>query len=311
MPRVPAPPTACAVNVFCHGNTSTAQAKEMIEEAAKALGSAPLNLSQLPAPRLLQLPENVEVVLRLHPSLYTPEQLSLFNADEPNSAVEVSLQAELDARPQTLIVELLCHILANPAFEQLRTKEQLGYIVQLGMRHDLGVVGLRVIAQSSYDPVHLDERIEAFLGTVPTLLAELSDEAFGNHKEALITAKKEAPKTLRDESGVYWHEIATSTYDFHRDAKDVQECEKLTKQMLLDYWHRMFDAKTSTCRRKLSAQMYAGSLELPPRLASGVGGRKVHYVDGFDAVCEYKRSLAAFPCAPRCDKDGNLLSGWA
>ena len=53
MPRVPAPPTACAVNVFCHGNTSTAQAKEMIEEAAKALGSAPLNLSQLPAPQRL------------------------------------------------------------------------------------------------------------------------------------------------------------------------------------------------------------------------------------------------------------------
>ena len=298
------------MSVFCHGNTSEAESRRLVDEAARVLGAAPLNLSQLPAPRLLQLPENVEVILRLHPTLYSPSQLKLFNADEPNSAVEVTLQGELDRRPQTLIVELLCHILANPAFEQLRTKEQLGYIVSLGMRHDLGVCGLRVLVQSSYDPVHLDTRIEAFLESVPTLLGDMTDEAFDNHKDALITAKKEAPKTLRDETGVYWHEIAASTYDFHRDAKDVEICSTLTKQMLLDYWHAIFDV-SSPRRRKLSAQMFAGSAELPPRQPTGVGGRKVHYVDGFDAAVEYKRTLAAFPCAPRCDQEGNTSSGWS
>ena len=32
-------------------------------------------------------------------------------------------------------------------YEQLRTKEQLGYIANLGMRYDLGVCGIRVIVQ--------------------------------------------------------------------------------------------------------------------------------------------------------------------
>ena len=98
----------------------------------------------------------------------------------------------------------------------MRTNEQLGYIVNLGHRYDLGVVGLRVIVQSaSKHAAQLDERIEAFLATVPALLGGLSASEFNNHRESLLTAKLEQPKTLRHESGLYWNEISQVT--LHRN----------------------------------------------------------------------------------------------
>ena len=54
-------------------------------------------------------------------------------------------------------------MLQNPAYEQLRTVEQLGYYVQLGMYHEMGVVGICVAVQSEIPPHQLDDRIELFL----------------------------------------------------------------------------------------------------------------------------------------------------
>jgi len=290
------------MSVLCHGNTDAEQAAELIESSARILGSKPLNLSQLPTPRLLRLPDNVEVIYRIHPSLFEPHHAALMNTEERNSAIELTLQADLEKRPDSMLVELLAQMLALPAYERLRTTEQLGYIVNLGMRNDLGVAGLRVIVQSaSHHPAQLDERIEAFLAGVPQLLADMSDDAFANHKSALLTAKLEKPKTLRHEAAIYWGEIAQATYDFRRDAADAECIRGLTQQDTIAYWEKMFDAKAPG-RRKLSAQNFAAHhTPLPPRLEAGVGGRAVRYVDGLTEALEFKRTLAAFPAPPRLD----------
>ena len=70
------------MSVFMHGNASEATSLSLIADAAATLGALPLRLSQLPAPRVLQLPEGVEVMLRLHPSLCSPEHLAMTNKDE-------------------------------------------------------------------------------------------------------------------------------------------------------------------------------------------------------------------------------------
>jgi len=224
------------------------------------------------------------------------------NAAETNSAVELTLQAGLDQRPATLLVEMLSQILSHPAYEQLRTKEQLGYIVNLGMRVDLGVIGLRVIVQSAqHDAEYLDGRVEAFLRGVPALLERLGADEFENHRQALLTAKLEQPKTLRQESSIYWNEISQGTYDFERSERDAEVLRGLTKAEVLAFWHATFDA-AAPARRKLSAQAFAAHHPLPPKRPAGTHGRAVHYVDGLEASLEYKRTLAAFPPPLRTDQ---------
>lgn len=66
--------------------------------------------------------------------------------------------------------------MAEPLYDQLRTKEQLGYSVSCALRVTFGVLGFCVTAQSAaYGPAHLYRRIRAFMksfhGTLVSLLS--------------------------------------------------------------------------------------------------------------------------------------------
>ena len=61
-------------------------------------------------------------------------------------------------------MDLFAKMIKEPAMDQLRTKETLGYIVWSGVRCVRGdVQGIRVLVQGSREPAYLNERIEAFL----------------------------------------------------------------------------------------------------------------------------------------------------
>ena len=287
------------MQVLSHGNTSASQALELVETAAAALGGAPLGQSQLPAPRLLQLPADVDVVLRYHRSLFAPHHQPLFNEDERNSATVLILQAGVDVRPNNLYLQLLAQILNHPCFEQLRTVEQLGYIVSLGCAFDFGVLDLRVIVQSSsHDPDAIDDRVEAFFAGVPALLRGMPASEFQTNKDTIIKEKLEPPKTLRQELRGYWHEIHNGSLDFQHERDDAKVLEGITMADVIDFWEQTFDSK-AVGRRKLTSQFWAAHHTLPAKRASGVNGRIMHYVDGVDEAVEYKRTLMAYPCAPR------------
>ena len=284
------------VNALCHGNTSAAHAEATMRDGLAALGCGALFDSQLPAQRLLQLPLG-SVTLRAHPSLFEPLQRENANVDDTNSAVEVYLQLGRDRRPRSMLLELAAQVINKPCYHQLRTTEQLGYIVFSGLRMDNGVVGLRVLVQSSaVDAAKLDERVEAFLATVAELIAKMEDAEFVNHRKALVDAKLEKDKKLRQESGRYWGEIPLGTYDFERTKHDAAALEACTQQQLAAFWATYFEPGAPR-RRKLSSQVFAAQHALPPPPDG------TRCIDGREAVLQFKRELSAFPppCAPPGD----------
>jgi len=60
------------VTALCHGNTDRVVATAMVAETSRALGGRALTVEELPDPRCLRLPTGVEVVMRMHCSLYLP-----------------------------------------------------------------------------------------------------------------------------------------------------------------------------------------------------------------------------------------------
>ena len=59
---------------------------------------------------------------------------------------------------------LLVAIMKQKAFAELRTKQQLGYVVQTSTRNHLGVAGIRILVQSkTMQPDQVAQRIDAFL----------------------------------------------------------------------------------------------------------------------------------------------------
>ena len=74
---------------------------------------------------------------------------------------------------------MLAQLLKEPCFNQLRTIEQLGYLVFSGVYRVEGIEAFRIIIQSvKMGPKALNERIESFLQAFPTTLTSLSEEEF-------------------------------------------------------------------------------------------------------------------------------------
>lgn len=82
------------------------------------------------------------------------------------NAIEIYFQCFQQTLENNALLELFCHFVDEPCFDQLRTKEQLGYIVSSGGRRSRGVQGYRIIVQSARDLDHVNQRIELFIDSI-------------------------------------------------------------------------------------------------------------------------------------------------
>lgn len=109
---------------------------------------------------------------------------------------------------------LLGQILSEPCFDQLRTKEQLGYIVHSGACATITQYGLYFAIQSEKTAPYLETRIEEFLKTAAKLLEEMSEEEFESNKRSVIDQCLEKLKHMNQESNRHWAHIHTELYAF-------------------------------------------------------------------------------------------------
>lgn len=141
--------------------------------------------------------------------------LDVPNKSEVNNAITYSLQiGDSSNRPLRAAVQLFAQIAHEPVFNQLRTKEQLGYIAQGYATHSVGIMSYRFIVQSERTPIYVETRIEAFLEYLKGYLEEMSEEEFEKHRAALIAKKEEKPKNLGEETRQFWTAIGDRFYEF-------------------------------------------------------------------------------------------------
>ncbi|KAI5186778.1 insulysin [Nematocida homosporus] len=134
------------------------------------------------------------------------------------------------------IAALICQIEEEAFFTQLRTKEELGYIVgshlTSGRNKDWH---LAFIVQGSKDLAHTESRIQAFIQTISSHIAGLSDEDFEKHKVSLITDLKQKPANITGYAKsvcFYWEDIEEG---LEAAAKTQAMVASLTKNDLAAY----------------------------------------------------------------------------
>jgi insulysin len=113
---------------------------------------------------------------------------------------------------------LLTQILSEPAFNVLRTREQLGYIVSCTSWTLPGGTekGLRIVVQSEKKPEYIESRVEAFLDEMKTKLEEMTEAEFLSHRSSLQKKWLEANKNLAEEISKYLVHVNTGHWDFFR-----------------------------------------------------------------------------------------------
>ncbi|CAH8476291.1 unnamed protein product [Schistosoma turkestanicum] len=167
-------------------------------------GSKPLLQSQVKTPREVVMPEGSSYLYRRYISGQT------------NSGIYYYLQCGEQSMLNDTLLHLFYQIVREPAFHKLYTEQQLGSIVQAGIRRSNKLQGFRILVQSTYHPNQVEKSIEEFLLNVNKLLEDISDEEFNVHVQSLLTHLLEKPRGMQDRFESLWSEIARRHYNFKR-----------------------------------------------------------------------------------------------
>ncbi|TMX00209.1 hypothetical protein EJD97_001196 [Solanum chilense] len=240
---------------YVAGNIDSKEAVSMIQHVEDALykGSQPLSralfASEHSSSRIINLEESKNY-------FYAAEGL---NTSDENSALVHYIQVHSDEYIKNVKLQLFALIAKQPAFDQLRSVEQLGYITSLSRTSDAGVRGLQLIVQSSVkDPRYIESRFQAFLKTLETQLHDMSDDEFKKKVNALIDIKLEKFKNLPEETNFFWWEISSGTLKFDRIENEVAALKQITKTDLIDFFNEYVNIGAPK-RKSLSLQVFGSS----------------------------------------------------
>jgi insulysin len=193
------------IETLVHGNVYKEDALRLTNLVENTLKPRPLLQTQLPVRRCLIFPPGSNYLYRR--TLKDPKNV--------NHCIEyscfVGIRSDRFLRAKTLLLDQMTH---ERAFDQLRTKEQLGYVVWSGVRVSETTLAYRVIIQSEKTPEYLESRIDAFLESYEKTIGDMTETDFEGHKRSLITKRLEKLKNLSQESGRLWSHIDGEYFDF-------------------------------------------------------------------------------------------------
>ncbi|KAF9586639.1 Insulinase (Peptidase M16) [Lunasporangiospora selenospora] len=212
-----------------HGNMLAADALKAGAIIEETLAPKSLVPSELLSQRSHLFPEHCNAVYKRD----VPDPHNV------NSGVEYYLQIEDATSKQSRArIQIMAQIINEPCFNQLRTKEQLGYLVFSGVRKQAGATGMRFILQSERDPVHLESRIDHFLESrMKAYLDEMKPEEYEKQVNSLIQKKLEKDKNLRQETYRYWAQIVSGYYDFDELQDEVEEMRRTSLDTIKEFFN--------------------------------------------------------------------------
>lgn len=148
-------------------------------------------------------------------------------------ATEQSLQTQA-----ALVV--LNGILGNELFTQLRTNEQMGYVVGSAPASFNDYPMYMMFVQSTNtDLVGIKSRLDRFRQEFLALLQASTPETIEQIKRSEIANILQKPANFDAEARDYLHEFRVAQYDFDRKQRIIQALESVSKATLLDVYTRL------------------------------------------------------------------------
>ncbi|EGC46859.1 a-pheromone processing metallopeptidase Ste23 [Histoplasma capsulatum var. duboisii H88] len=237
------------IELLGHGNLYREDVLKMGNMVESAFHARPLPRSQW----------NVRRNIIIAPGSNYIYEKTLKDPANINHCIEYYLFVGDITDPQLRAKLLLFGQLTNePAFDQLRTQEQLGYVVWSGIRYGATTLGYRVIIQSEKSNQYLESRIDAFLVRFAQALDSMTDEEFEDHKRSLINKRLEKLKNLNSEMSRFWSHITSEYFDFTQHETDAEKVAGLTKGDIVEFYQQYIDPQSRT-RAKLSVHLNAQS----------------------------------------------------
>jgi len=209
--------------VLIYGNYPADEVQQLSGMLAGIVSKAPP-----PAPSELK-------VLRL-----APGESLLYAVDVPHddSVVAWYLQGAGDTWRDRAATALTAQIMSSGFFQELRTEQQLGYVVGAFDYSKADVPGLVMLVQSPVaDANAVATEMQAFMERVEPALDE---EQFERHKASLVSDILRPDKNLSERAEFYWQSIARKQWNFDSSELLADAVEALTLENWKAYYEKVF-----------------------------------------------------------------------
>ena len=172
---------------------------------------------------------------------FTPDLLEIDNVydhkmkiEHNDSSLLLYVQGGGNTFYDRALTSLTGQILGSPFFTELRTNQQLGYVVNAGSRRFKKTPGLVFLVQSPVSGADdVEKSIKEFLKSFTDTWPKYSEAEFERQKKGLITLLTEREKNLKERSQRFWADIEDEHYSLDSQALIAKEVKKISKKEVL------------------------------------------------------------------------------
>lgn len=156
---------------------------------------------------------------------------------------------------------LFVTIIKQQCFEELRTRQQLGYIVSCSSYVKTGASGLLVLVQSNTKAASfLEERIQEFIMSQVARLRDMRSEEFSKFMQSAQQALQYTEKSVDDRATRWLAEIDDFTFMWDRRERVAAALESIRHPELVQWVKSYFEAGPS-----LSSWVVPKNAQLPAK----------------------------------------------
>jgi len=277
---------------LCQGNLRPEEVDRLVGAVEASLPFAPLAPAQWPAPAITQVP--------VRPTGAGCVQLrDAMDAAEENSAVQVSFEAgsgrvgDEEGRTKWASLQVLAAMLRDRFYTQLRTQQQLGYVVSCGADRREGAARFACIVQgAALGPVAVMQRIDAFLQGVRGELAALPEAEVRGIAAGLADARLQRVQQLAASVERSWLEVKSREFQWQRAELEAGALRRVAKADALGAFDR-YVAEGGSERRRLVTLVFGAA----HRSEKGGAAAAVEALGG-EVMGDPKAFAAALPSWP-------------
>jgi insulysin len=231
------------------GNLSLKEAESIWLDVTHVLGRTPYPKAERSRTQILQLPEGTG-----------PFKLAQTTQVQGNAAI-LLLDQGLFTFPKRSAQEILSGVLRESFFDELRTKQKTGYIVQSDATElEENLFQYFLVQSNSHHPEELLYRFELFIEEFAHVLPEkISSERFETLKQSQVSSLKNRFCNLKDKAGL-WDRLAFQyDADFQFIDKRIAALEELNYEDFLAFSQGFLSREN----RKRLAVLFEGKLAAP------------------------------------------------
>lgn len=138
---------------------------------------------------------------------------------------------------------VLGRMIDTPFYSQLRTEEQLGYVVNASYQPLLDTPGLSLLVQSpGAGPEHIQARMDAFLNDFDERIATLDEAALAPYRDAVSDRLLERDPSLGRLTSRLWYELAYDDTHFNRRERLAEQVRTLNVGTIQRAWQALREA---------------------------------------------------------------------